>query len=292
MYCEHCGKQIDDDSHFCIFCGGKVIPRIEDPRSPVEKHRNLSAGKKPLSKGNKIAIGFLITLFAVLVIGIIVTTQLSSYENETIQDNSTPSQTYDIPAGTDGKDTDIPNDVDPEESESILPSDIHYGMWDNEIWNGEAIETAFFSFQPPDSWRGRISLREYIEYDELAESFVYSFRVNDPNFDEIAEVYVPPLIDIYVFDNELDVDEGNYYYSSQKTTLYDSKGGDYYVYLHTFDENTYQRMDDEVDYFLEELPSNPQYLELAQDIKTALEHLDFHDGFSPGSTGFAATMIP
>ena len=24
-------------------------------------------------------------------------------------------------------------------------------------------------------------------------------------------------------------------------------------------------MDDEVDYFLEELPSNPQYLELAQD---------------------------
>ena len=26
MHCKHCGNQIDNDSKFCIYCGGKNLP--------------------------------------------------------------------------------------------------------------------------------------------------------------------------------------------------------------------------------------------------------------------------
>jgi len=37
MHCKHCGNQIDNDSKFCSFCGGKVDPpKISQPQIIIE----------------------------------------------------------------------------------------------------------------------------------------------------------------------------------------------------------------------------------------------------------------
>jgi hypothetical protein len=49
MYCKHCGKQIDDDSKFCVYCGGSMtstlttthpLPKTETPITSVMLDNN------------------------------------------------------------------------------------------------------------------------------------------------------------------------------------------------------------------------------------------------------------
>lgn len=44
MHCKHCGNQIENDSKFCSFCGGKVAP-IEPQLSPIQIKQNLTSGQ-------------------------------------------------------------------------------------------------------------------------------------------------------------------------------------------------------------------------------------------------------
>ncbi len=81
MYCEHCGKEIDNDSKFCEFCGGQVADLNEKGRSSVKTVSSdataktaPAAAKKPLGAWKVILIvlgtivGLAVALFILLLL--------------------------------------------------------------------------------------------------------------------------------------------------------------------------------------------------------------------------------
>ena len=56
MYCKNCGKEIDNDSNFCTFCGIAIINNaITEPGSPVTTEQSdLATEKSEMDSGNEI----------------------------------------------------------------------------------------------------------------------------------------------------------------------------------------------------------------------------------------------
>lgn len=62
MYCKHCGKQIDNDSKFCLFCGGSTISS-----SPTEGSI-MSSSPTIKNKKNKFIVEIIIFLIVFLIL--------------------------------------------------------------------------------------------------------------------------------------------------------------------------------------------------------------------------------
>lgn len=65
MYCENCGKEIEDQSDFCIYCGKVINKQDVDTSERYEEPLELN---KPIKSGKKL---FLIVVCLVVVLGII-----------------------------------------------------------------------------------------------------------------------------------------------------------------------------------------------------------------------------
>jgi hypothetical protein len=73
MYCGQCGKQIDDDSRFCRFCGATQTPIAAEPASASEAtdHEPISPAWSPTPKkpnGNGKMIGIVAAIVLVIIV--------------------------------------------------------------------------------------------------------------------------------------------------------------------------------------------------------------------------------
>jgi len=62
MYCEHCGKELKDDSLFCEYCGTKVVA---EKLSKEKKNVNVKEWIL-LATGIAVVVAFTFTLFIIM----------------------------------------------------------------------------------------------------------------------------------------------------------------------------------------------------------------------------------
>lgn len=65
MHCRHCGNQIENDSKFCSFCGGKIDPigqtiPTQQPLTQVQNENVLKQSEKPSYQSSSNDNGYLI----------------------------------------------------------------------------------------------------------------------------------------------------------------------------------------------------------------------------------------
>lgn len=68
MYCKFCGKQIDDDSVFCIHCGESVTAKKEEPRPSISASNAVAAKEVAEDTGETMMWGLLLFIPIILII--------------------------------------------------------------------------------------------------------------------------------------------------------------------------------------------------------------------------------
>lgn len=65
MHCKHCGNQIENDSKFCSFCGGKIDPigqtiPTQQPVTQVQNENVFTQSERPIHQSSSNDNGYLI----------------------------------------------------------------------------------------------------------------------------------------------------------------------------------------------------------------------------------------
>ena len=58
MYCEHCGKQLEDENNFCVHCGEAVVRQV--PNFQVQEEIQQEKRVSPWFKYTAIAFGIIL----------------------------------------------------------------------------------------------------------------------------------------------------------------------------------------------------------------------------------------
>jgi hypothetical protein len=65
MHCKHCGNQIENDSNFCSFCGGKTVPigetfQTQQPLTQVQSENIVTQSEKPAYQSSRHDNGYFV----------------------------------------------------------------------------------------------------------------------------------------------------------------------------------------------------------------------------------------
>ena len=90
MYCNQCGKKLDDHSKYCSECGTKIIcdPTVEEQQTDNTKNNiihNDEESKQKESSGRGCLIAFILMMFIPLIIGVVFAIIHETSEGQTPQ---------------------------------------------------------------------------------------------------------------------------------------------------------------------------------------------------------------